>query len=173
MVMLEDFRLKVFLTVAAEKSFTKAADILGVSQPVASQNVAELEKGLGVRLFQRLRGETVLTPEGEVFLKHAEHILSYMSDTQLLFSELDVKTVRISASDEVYYGVVLPALKDFVTIHPEVVIEQSSAEAADIMVSAAPAHVSGKSPYFEMVYKPTQAFAFTKTCMVIKNQLDF
>ena len=47
--MLEDFRLKVFATVAAEGSFTKAAAVLGVSQPAVSQNIAELEKLSGVK----------------------------------------------------------------------------------------------------------------------------
>ncbi len=171
--MLEDFRLKVFLTVAAEKSFTKAAEILGVSQPAVSQNVAELEKGLGTRLFQRLRGETLLTPEGEVFCKHAVRILSVASETQLLFSELDVKTVRIAASDEVYQGVVMPALKDFMTIHPEVTVGRSASDEADILVVAVPASVAGKDSFYEITYKPTQAFAVTKTCVVLKNILGF
>ena len=165
--------MKVFLTVAAEKSFTKAADILGVSQPAVSQNVAELEKGLGTRLFQRLRGETLLTPEGDVFFKHAERILSVTSETQLLFSELDADTVRIAASDEVYNGVVMPALKDFITIHPEVIVERSASDEADILVAVTPVSVPGRPSFFEVTYKPTQAFALTKTCAVIKNQLDF
>ena len=74
--MLQDFRLKVFMEVARQKSFTKAAAALGVTQPAISQNIAELEKGLGVRLFDRLKGETVLTPEGEVFSSYAERLLS-------------------------------------------------------------------------------------------------
>ena len=41
--MLDDFRLRVFMMVAAEGSFTRAAQHLGVSQPAVSQNIAELE----------------------------------------------------------------------------------------------------------------------------------
>ena len=48
--MFEDFRLKVFLAVAKEGSFTNAAKSLGVSQPAVSQNIAEIEKGIGVKL---------------------------------------------------------------------------------------------------------------------------
>ena len=55
--MFEDFRLKVFVAVAEEGSFTKAAARLGVTQPAISQNVADLEKMTGVKLFSRLRGE--------------------------------------------------------------------------------------------------------------------
>ena len=58
--MFEDFRLKVFMTVAREKSFTKAASELGVSQPAVSQNISELEKSAGVKLFdvqERIRAK--------------------------------------------------------------------------------------------------------------------
>ena len=40
--MLEDFRLKVFMAVVQERSFTKAASVLGITQPAVSQNVADL-----------------------------------------------------------------------------------------------------------------------------------
>ena len=62
--MLDDFRLRVFMMAAAEGSFTRAAQHLGVSQPAVSQNIAELEKQVGAVLFDRKRGEVTLTPEG-------------------------------------------------------------------------------------------------------------
>ena len=51
--MIEDSRLKVFLAVAREGSFTIAARKLGISQPAVSQNVAELEKKDRFRLLLR------------------------------------------------------------------------------------------------------------------------
>ena len=99
--MLQDFRLKVFLKVAFLKSFTKAAEALDVSQPAVSQNISELEKGLGVRLFQRLKGETLLTPQGEVFAVYARRILEASADAELMFSSLDQSEVRIGVTDEV------------------------------------------------------------------------
>ena len=57
--MLEDFRLRVFMAVAEEGSFTKAAASLGVTQPAVSQNIADLEKVTGQKLFERMRGEVV------------------------------------------------------------------------------------------------------------------
>ena len=54
--MLEDFKLKIFVTVAAEGSFTKAARTLGITQPAVSQNIAELEKVTGALLLERHRG---------------------------------------------------------------------------------------------------------------------
>ena len=172
--MLQDFRLKVFLKVASEKSFTKAADALKVSQPAVSQNISELEKGLGVRLFQRLRGETLLTHEGEVFAGYARRILAAYADAQLLFSGLDVSEVRIGVTDDVFRNFILSELKDFVAVHPEVSIVFSSAdEHADINVSVVSSTSRDGESGFQMVYKPTQAFAVTKTCAVLKNILGF
>lgn len=75
--MLEDFRLRVFITVAQEGSFTLAARKLHVSQPAVSQNISELEKTLGVTLFERLRGEVRLTDKGLLFKGYAEQILHW------------------------------------------------------------------------------------------------
>ena len=49
--MLEDFRLKVFITLSQERSFTRAAEQLHVSQPAVSQNISELEKQFGLKFF--------------------------------------------------------------------------------------------------------------------------
>ena len=73
--MLEDSRLRIFVTVAECGSFTSAAGRLGISQPAVSQNIAELERILGQKLLERSRGSVGLTPKGEVFLRHAERIL--------------------------------------------------------------------------------------------------
>lgn len=170
--MLEDFRLKVFMAVAQHGSFTKAADSLRISQPAVSQHVAELEKGLGYRLFQRMRGETVLTPEGEVFASHASRILSAAADAQLLFSSLDCTTVRIAVPVDIYNMVLLPALSDFMTVHPEVTLEQTTSDDHDILVAVEPLSASDRTS-IRMVYTPKQAFALTKTCQVLKNILGF
>lgn len=73
--MLEDFRLRVFARVAEQGSFTAAARTLGVSQPAVSQNIAELERFAGGRLFERSRGRAVLTERGRLFQEHAGVIL--------------------------------------------------------------------------------------------------
>ncbi|MBR5836874.1 MAG: LysR family transcriptional regulator [Bacteroidales bacterium] len=170
--MLQDFRLKVFLKVASEKSFTRAAEALGVTQPAVSQNVSELEKSLGVRLFHRLRGEAVLTAEGEVFVAYANKILSAASETELLFSPLDMSEIRFCVSEEIYSDFILPSLAGFIYIHPEISIIRSSADECDLRVSVKPS-VIGVKTSLELDYKPTQAFAFTKTCAVLKNILGF
>lgn len=73
--MLEDFRLRVFVSVAQFGSFTEAARQLGVSQPAVSQNIAELEKLAGEALMTRSRGSIALTDKGRLFLEYARKIL--------------------------------------------------------------------------------------------------
>lgn len=87
--MFEDFRLRVFITVAQEGSFTLAARKLHVSQPAVSQNVAELEKTLGTVLFERLRGEVRLTDAGSLFKGYAEQILHWYGAAADAFSSSD------------------------------------------------------------------------------------
>ena len=59
--MLDDFRLRVFETLCSTLSFTQTAKLLGVSQPAISQNISELERDLGVSLFDRNGGKVPLT----------------------------------------------------------------------------------------------------------------
>lgn len=72
--MLEDTRIKIFITVVECGNFTAAAYKLGISQPAVSQNIAELEKQLGTQLMERSRGEISLTEDGERFLGYAKQI---------------------------------------------------------------------------------------------------
>ncbi|MBO5581691.1 MAG: LysR family transcriptional regulator [Bacteroidales bacterium] len=92
--MLDDFRLRVFMMVAAENSFTRAAQHLGVTQPAVSQNIAELEKQVGAALFERKRGEVSLTAEGYVFKAYAEKILHWYDATDALFGSAGKLTVN-------------------------------------------------------------------------------
>ena len=122
--MLEDFRLQVFLTVVDQKSFTKAAAKLKVSQPAVSQNIAELERLLDKKLFVRLKNETLLTPEGEVFLVYVNEIMSKCESLENMFCKIAPTTVRISASEELYAYLIGPAIDSFASIHPDVVFER-------------------------------------------------
>ena len=71
--MLEDYKIRAFLTVVEEGSFTRAARRLGVTQPAVSAQIASLETAIGQSLFER--GTTLsLTPSGELFLQYARRI---------------------------------------------------------------------------------------------------
>ena len=98
--MLDDFRLRIFKTLAREGSFTKAASKLQISQPAVSQNIAELEKMLSQTLFERQRGAVLLTKEGEIFMKYADKILESYEEADSAFTAIAPTTVSIAASEE-------------------------------------------------------------------------
>ena len=198
--MLEDFKLKVFMAVAAEGSFTKAAALLGVSQPAVSQNVAELEKLTGVKLFERLRGEVVLTPQGRVFMEYAQKIIDSCSSVAGIFAKVSASVVRVSASEEIFSYYLAPALEKFMQVHPEVSFERTMFENADVAVVMKPSPESPfeipsdsiarirvsmaqtpkmgdykatheKSMCFDLRWQPTPAFACTQICRLLKEIL--
>lgn len=94
--MLDDFRLRVFEKVCRSLSFTLAARELGVSQPAVSQNVAELESALGVKLFERKGGKVLLTAQGEVFREYAEQILHWYDAANSAFSEARLNPIELT-----------------------------------------------------------------------------
>ena len=130
--MLDDFRLRIFKTLAREGSFTKAASKLQISQPAVSQNIAELEKMLSQTLFERQRGAVLLTKEGEIFMKYADKILESYEEADSAFTAIAPTTVSIAASEELYSYIMAPALQDFISIHPEVSFERCMTEAPDL-----------------------------------------
>lgn len=84
--MLDDFKLRTAIALCEEGGFTKAAAALGVSQPAVSQNIAELEKETGIRIFERERGRVVPTEAGMIFLRLAREITDGYDAVNTLFA---------------------------------------------------------------------------------------
>lgn len=196
--MLEDFRLKVFMAVASENSFTKAAAVLGISQPAVSQNIAELERLTGIKLFERLRGEVNLTSAGYVFKDYAETVLSACSSIDMMFSRLQPSIIRISVSEELHTWLVAPLLERFSIIHPDVIFERVMFDDADLKVflrsdtsssdnslQEVVAHLSislmpamnmdglssahAKTSCLELVFQPSAVFSCTELYRILKS----
>lgn len=91
--MFEDSRINIFLAVCEECSFTKAAKKLGLSQPAVSQNIAEIERGVGVKLFTRDRNAVTITEEGKRFKEFAEQIVYWYGAATDAFKETTVSRV--------------------------------------------------------------------------------
>ncbi|MCQ2147161.1 MAG: LysR family transcriptional regulator [Bacteroidales bacterium] len=117
--MVEDFKLRVFVEVASLSSFTKAAQKLGVSQPAISQNIADLEKNLSVKLFERMRGEVLLTDAGKAFLQYANNILYWYKAADNMFgtvgSSAFSKQITISADTIVSDCILPPVLSSIIS----------------------------------------------------------
>lgn len=73
--------LRYFISVAEHLNFTEASKDLYVAQPSVSQQVAHLEKNIGVKLFRRNKHSVQLTNAGSVFLKDAKEILKKLDQS--------------------------------------------------------------------------------------------
>lgn len=94
-----EFRvLKYFLAVAQEKNFTRASEILHVSQPSLSKQIKELEDELGKKLFIRQSAGIKLTDEGIFLMNRAADIISLTEKTAA-----DIKSDEITGGD-IYFG---------------------------------------------------------------------
>lgn len=167
--MLEDFRLKIFLTLIEARSFTKAASVLGVTQPAVSQSISELEKNLGARLFDRQRGEISLTPAGRIFKIYAQEILDRYAEAEKLFTPLQPTVVNVYASDEVYDYMTGTLLKDFLLVHPEIVLMRSAEENAHFKARFLP--IENKRGIFALCSDPSESFAGTDLWQMLSYYL--
>ncbi len=74
--------LSYFLAVAREQNMTEAANVLHVTQPTLSRQIADLEDELGKKLFTRTSRSTVLTEDGMHLRQRAEEILALVNQTE-------------------------------------------------------------------------------------------
>ncbi|WP_104372977.1 LysR family transcriptional regulator [Desulfocucumis palustris] len=104
-------QLKAFVTVASTRSFTKAAEILDYAQSSITGQVGSLENELGIKLFERLGRQVVLTQKGQRFIKYAEKIINLSYDAKEAVSDLlNPSGTMIIASPETLAAVRLPPL---------------------------------------------------------------
>src|SRR2546428_442500 len=82
-------QLEVFLAVAREKSFSRAAKKIHSSQPTLSEHVIELEGELGKVLFYRRGKEVTMTEAGRVFERYAAGVVSSVEEARQAVAELD------------------------------------------------------------------------------------
>ena len=75
-------QLKYFKTVAEIGKISEAAEALFISAPALSTSISRLEKELGVQLFDRTNNRIILNTQGEIFLRHTNHIFEALSDAK-------------------------------------------------------------------------------------------
>ncbi|WP_143267120.1 LysR family transcriptional regulator [Amycolatopsis thailandensis] len=113
---------RYFTAVAEQGGFTKAANMLFVSQPTLSQQIRALERELGVPLFLRAPDGVRLTAAGEVFHGHAEAVLRMVDEatraTRRAGSEPD--TLRIGWAPPIPRALHVPIASAFSTAYPHV-----------------------------------------------------
>ena len=83
-------QLRILKSIITEKSFTKAAKVLFLSQPYISKQIKTLEQALGVNLLYRNSSIIVLTENGQTFLKYSERILTLCEESYRALVDLKV-----------------------------------------------------------------------------------
>jgi DNA-binding transcriptional LysR family regulator len=118
--------LLAFLAVGRERSFTKAAAKLGVSQSALSHTIRELEARLGVRLLTRTTRSVSPTEAGERPLRTVGPRFEEIEAELEAVSELREKpagTIRITATDYAADTIVWPKLTKFLRQYPDIKVE--------------------------------------------------
>ena len=117
-----------FLAVANERSFTRAAAKLGVSQSALSHTVRDLEERLGVRLLTRTTRSVAPTQAGERLLHTLGPRFEEIDAELAALSELRDKpagTIRITASEYAVDALLWPKLAKFLAKYPDIKVELS------------------------------------------------
>jgi DNA-binding transcriptional LysR family regulator len=123
-------QLAYFAAVARARHFTRAAELVGVSQPTLSKQIRVLENSLGSPLFVRNRGQIELTSAGEALLPHAQRILIDVESAQRSVDEvagLRRGRVRLGATPSVCDGLLPDLLTGFHERHPDIDLEVQEA----------------------------------------------
>ena len=131
--------LKVFLAVATERSFSRAAIKLYRTQPAVSQAVRRLEDQLGERLFDRTARHPTLTEVGVVLFREGTRLLRLAEETKAAIrrqSERGRAILRIGGS-EVAAHVLLPAMSTFLRQHGNTGVEFHRLSEADVVTEVA------------------------------------
>lgn len=118
--------LVALVAVARERSFTKAAAKLGVSQSALSQTIRQLETRLGIRLLTRTTRSVGLTEAGERLLRTVAPRLEEIEAELAAVSDLRDKpagTIRITAGDHAIRSILWPKLETFLPRYPDIKVE--------------------------------------------------
>lgn len=116
-------QLYIFTKVVENKSFSKAAEEIFLSQSTISSHISALEKNLGVKLFDRVGRESVLTPSGERLYHWAQELLLLKDQALLDLNEsmTELKgVIRIAASSVPGQFLVPQMVKHFRSDYPTV-----------------------------------------------------
>jgi len=120
---------KVFYYVAKYKTFSKAADILCVSQPAISQTIKRLEEQLGANVFYRNREGISLTEEGKKLYSLIESSVIMMENANKKFEQfanLEAGTIKIRTGNTLANKILCEPLIEFMKLYPNIKFEISN-----------------------------------------------
>lgn len=115
-------QLRVFVAVAEESSFTRAAEKLGYVQSNVSGQIRTLEEEFRTRLFERLGKRIALTADGEKLLHHARQLLRYAAETKEMMSRSTVPSgmISIGTAESLLVFRLHTLFREYVRLYPQV-----------------------------------------------------
>ena len=127
---------RIFYSIANHGSISKAAEHLYITQPAVSRSIRQLEEEMGCTLFVRTRKGVRLTQEGEILYQYIEQAFNFITTAEKKID--DVKNlasgeVRIGVSDTLCKHYLVPYLKLFNTLHPDIKIKVTCPTAPGII----------------------------------------
>lgn len=120
--------LDLFVRIVERGSFSGAAADLGISRPVATTAIKELEQRLGTRLLQRSTRHVQTTVEGQAYYRRCVAILADLEDADRGASGAVAGLVRVDVVGNLARTILLPALPDFLARHPALTVHLSEGE---------------------------------------------
>ena len=127
---------RVFYNVALNKSISKAAKELFISQPAVSKSIKKLEDELGGNVFKRTKKGVILTEEGKELFNYVSNAMEYLKGAENKFKDLiklEVGNIRIGINATLMRNYFLPYLKEFHRLHPKITIEIITGKNAYLM----------------------------------------
>lgn len=118
--------MRMFVKVAELKSFTQAAELLGVPRATATTTIQDLEALLRAKLLYRTTRRVELTPEGSMFLDRCKDVLADLDEMESMFQVGSAQVrgrIRVDMASSLARDVVIPQLPKFFARYPEIEIE--------------------------------------------------
>jgi len=147
-------QLKVFYLAAKYRNFTTAAQLLNVTQPAVSLQIKSLEKFYGIRLFDKVGRQLVLTDAGEILYEYAEKIFgltSQMVQTLNDLKHLKYGTLRIGTTATFAHHFMPDLIASYQKFYPEIRIILYEGSSVDILRTVSDGQnelgILGRLPY--------------------------
>ncbi|WP_409287138.1 LysR family transcriptional regulator [Pseudomonas guariconensis] len=114
-------QLRYFIALTEYRSFVRAAEAMGITQPAFSRAIQALEQTLGCPLVDRASKALQPTPEGQVVLQHARRLVqgaAQLSNDVLQMTKLDAGELHFGSGPALAARLVPEALRHFIQTHP-------------------------------------------------------
>lgn len=116
-------RFRIFARVVECSSFTRAADMLGLSRPFVSAAIQELEAHVGTRLLNRTTRKVAPTPDGIALSERSLRLIADVEEAEGFFRQTTrgpAGSVSVNVPGRIGRLIIVPALPDFLARYPEI-----------------------------------------------------